>query len=92
MSTISNFDSVSVGSNFLSSVQIYPIRGHEHDGIMVQFFDYTAGLECEKFLQLRKKENYYCLFMSEYYDVTLPEFWQDSELILNFVQPNQKGE
>lgn len=81
MTQITNFDNASIGSNKFSSLQIFPIHGHEHDGIYATIFDFPA--DDGKFLQLRKKGKYYAIFMSEYPDVQIPEYWQDSELILD---------
>jgi hypothetical protein len=81
MTQITNFDNVSVGTNKFSSIQVFPIRGHEHNGIYATIFDFSTN--DGKLLQLRRKGNYYALFMSEYNDTVLPEYWQDSELILD---------
>ena len=78
MATISNFDIVHVGSGRNSTISVQPIQGHEHDGIMVGFYN---SQEKESMMQIRKKGDYYQLFLSQYDDLRIPEYWEDAEIV-----------
>ncbi|MDD4308591.1 MAG: hypothetical protein PHU53_07275 [Thermoplasmata archaeon] len=78
MATISNFDMVHVGSGYNANISVQPIQGHERDGIMVGFYNCN---EAGSMMQIRKKGDYYQLFLSQYDDLKIPEYWQDAEIV-----------
>ena len=77
MASIIDFDHIRAGNHWPQTLDIEPILGHLSDGIRATFFAYRDQPRVE----LRRKDEEYCLFLFRDANAEMPERWQDSELL-----------
>jgi hypothetical protein len=74
---ITNFKRLRINdsSNF---IDVESCGGHSSCGVILTAYDFSS-----KRIEIRRKERQTAMFVLEYSDIQIPEYWQDAEVIFS---------